>query len=1191
MAEETKITGIYEIKIEQGPALRAFEEVKKRLDDTKSRIRDLNKENKQLIQAENEVTAAIKAGGSASTVQAKQLEAVRSRRQAVNKELSKAVITEKGLSAQTRELSNDLSGLTENSLRFRDKMALATTEALKNSGIIEKLSAQEKELSRSLEKAALSLEHNEQQLAQLNVAYSKNEKTAEEYAQEQAILNKQIEAGRAANVLLKGELDKVSATTATLDQRIHDLNVELNAGKINTEEYRKALSRIEDETRKAGAATSTLTDRFDEFTSKQGAELKSTLSSIALNYVGVGAAIYGAQRIIGAAIDTVVEFDKALSGIRALGGEYAANIEAIGEAAKTAGIEFGFTATESLQAVEALAKAGVTTADILGGALPGALTLAAAGELSVADAAETASKAMTQFGLAGEDIPHLADLLSAAAATATGDVSDFNQALNQAGLVAAQLNIPIEEAIGTLTAFASAGLLGSDAGTSFRTMLLRLQNPTNESAKLLQQYNIKAFDLQGNFVGIENLAGQLQQRLGGLTQEQRSAALAQIFGSDAIRAANVLYTQGAEGVAKYTEQVNQSGFAQDVAAEKTNNLRGDLNKMTATYEALVLSVEDGSGDISQSFRSITQAVTEALGVILEFNKISGQRKDFTADADAFLSRVNQGRDGMSQLTFDSTAGEEFVEKYRQVITSIKDTENAEERLTRAVDNRRRALDRVKQLQEQIASNPADDSRIQLELAAAKAAVVQSQNIIDATRKETAAKQANTVATNENEAATTGSTTAKASEAKEAKNAAGSIADLTAQVQALQSQQSQSTDSAQFATYQRQIDELERSINNIKNASATPMIDEVFGKDPFSELPQGDSSVPMIDELEAQAIKDLEDMRTESRINEIQGITDFNLERSILEEEYAQGIIASREELNARLGELDEEQRALEMQSAAASAEIVKNAFQTIQDYSDANFDKKIADLDEQNSELQERLNKATTEEEKNRIKADIEQTQNQKKQLEQQKKNQQVFAVAAALIATYQSAQAAYLSQLTIPTPDAPIRAAAAAAAAVATGLLNVAKIQGLAEGGQVDSPSGRVTHSWGHAITRPNGDNVLVRTRRGHVTLKTGEIVLNEEQQRRAKEEAGEGFFGRIGVPGFSAFGGKTMARYYAELAYADGGTVGLVTPRPAPATVVQSQMVSQLSNYSERPIYTVVTEVSDMQNKVSITEQLGTL
>ena len=800
---------------------------------------------------------------------------------------------------------------------------------------------------------------------------------------------------------------------------------------------------------------------------------------------------------------------------------------------------------------------------------------------------------MTQFGLAGEDIPHLADLLAAAAATATGDVGDFNQALNQAGLVASQLNIPIEEAIGTLTAFASAGLLGSDAGTSFRTMLLRLQNPTNESAKLLQQYNIKAFDLQGNFVGIENLAGQLQQRLGGLTQEQRSAALAQIFGSDAIRAANVLYTQGAEGVAKYTEQVNQSGFAQDVAAEKTNNLQGDLNRMTATYEALVFSVEDGSGVISQSFRSITQAVTEALGVILEFNKISGQRKDFTADADAFLSRVNQGRDGMSQLTFDSTAGEEFVEKYRQVITSIKDTENAEERLTRAVDNRRQALDRVKQLQEQIASNPADDSRIQLELAAAKAAVVQSQNIIDATRKETAAKGANTVATNENETATTGSTTAKASEAKEAKNAAGSIADLTAQVQALQAQQSQSTDSAQFATYQRQIDELERSINNIKNASATPMIDEVFGKDPFAELPQGDQSTPMIDELKAQAIKDLEDLRTESRINEIQGITDFNLERSILEEEYAQGIIASREELNARLGELNQQKVAADIEVAQQGLDAIASLANGILAVDQSITDGRVA-------ELQKRID---AEKAAGNDTAQLEKQQSELLVEQERKAFNTKRAVALAQIAIDTAKAISSLTAAAAANPTNAVTFGAAGAAQFATGIVAIGaqiaqavallsqKAPGFAEGGQVDGPSGRVTHSWGHAITRPNGDNVLVRTRRGHVTLKTGEIVLNEEQQRRAKEEAGEGFFGRIGVPGFSAFGGKTMARYYAELAYADGGTVGLVTPRPAPATVVQSQMVSQLSNYSERPIYTVVTEVSDMQNKVSITEQLGTL
>jgi hypothetical protein len=50
--------------------------------------------------------------------------------------------------------------------------------------------------------------------------------------------------------------------------------------------------------------------------------------------------------------------------------------------------------------------------------------------------------------------------------------------------------------------------------------------------------------------------------------------------------------------------------------------------------------------------------------------------------------------------------------------------------------------------------------------------------------------------------------------------------------------------------------------------------------------------------------------------------------------------------------------------------------------------------------------------------------------------------IAQTLIETYKAAQGAYTSQLSIPTPDAPIRAAVAAGAAVAVGLANVAKIK-----------------------------------------------------------------------------------------------------------------------------------------------------
>jgi hypothetical protein len=58
-------------------------------------------------------------------------------------------------------------------------------------------------------------------------------------------------------------------------------------------------------------------------------------------------------------------------------------------------------------------------------------------------------------------------------------------------------------------------------------------------------------------------------------------------------------------------------------------------------------------------------------------------------------------------------------------------------------------------------------------------------------------------------------------------------------------------------------------------------------------------------------------------------------------------------------------------------------------------------------------------------------------------------AVASTTISTYLAAQQAYASQLAIPTPDAPFRAALAAGIAVASGLANVQKIL------DVQTPSG----------------------------------------------------------------------------------------------------------------------------------------
>lgn len=325
------------------------------------------------------------------------------------------------------------------------------------------------------------------------------------------------------------------------------------------------------------------------------------------NGLGVaGAALTGFAAL---SVKKFADFDQAMSAVQAATLASADEMDTLREAAIQAGADTAFSASEAAGAIENLAKAGVSSADILGGALTGSLDLAAAGELGVAEAAEIAATAMTQFGLAGGDVTHIADLLAAGAGKAQGDVTDLAGALKQSGLVASQFGLSIEETTGTLGAFASAGLLGSDAGTSFRSMLLRLGNPTKEAADLMAQLGINAYDAQGNFVGMVSLAGQLESALAPLPQAQRDAAMATLFGSDAIRAANVLYQQGAEGIQGWITAVDDQGYAAEQAAARLDNLKGDLEALGGSLETALIGMGEGANG---PLRSLTQGATDAV---------------------------------------------------------------------------------------------------------------------------------------------------------------------------------------------------------------------------------------------------------------------------------------------------------------------------------------------------------------------------------------------------------------------------------------------------------------------------------------------------------------------------------------------------------------------------------------------------
>lgn len=358
--------------------------------------------------------------------------------------------------------------------------------------------------------------------------------------------------------------------------------------------YIDAMDKAAKATRETGSAAEKLAQQREAF-----------------NQVGIAALGMGtlAAAGVGLAVAKWADFDAAMSNVQAATMESEANMKLLSDAALEAGGRTVFSAEEAANAIEELAKAGVSTADILNGALDGALDLAAAGGLGVAEAAGIAAVALKTFNLEGDDMAHVADLLAAGAGKAMGDVTDLSSALNQSAMVANATGLSIEETTAALSAFASQGLMGSDAGTSFKAMLQSL-TPTSAAAKeAIDKYNLSAYDAQGNFIGMEAFAGKLQAGLKNLSTEQQQSTLKTIFGSDAIRAATVLYAEGADGIGEWIDAVDDQGYAAEQAAARLDNLKGDIEALGGALDTALIKTGSGANDV---LRGMVQWVTDAV---------------------------------------------------------------------------------------------------------------------------------------------------------------------------------------------------------------------------------------------------------------------------------------------------------------------------------------------------------------------------------------------------------------------------------------------------------------------------------------------------------------------------------------------------------------------------------------------------
>lgn len=322
------------------------------------------------------------------------------------------------------------------------------------------------------------------------------------------------------------------------------------------------------------------------------------------------------------ALSAASTFESTMSGIKAVLSPTAAEFEALGKKALDLGADTVFGASEAAEAIEMLAKNGLTASQILNGAADATVYLAAATGTDLSNAADIATDAMANFNIPAESMARAINGITGVTVASKFTIDDYRLAMAQAGGVAGSVGVEFEDFNTAIAAISPLFASGSDAGTSFKTFLQRLIPASTAAEAAMRDLGIiteegqnQFFTASGALRDMDEIAGVLQGALSDLTEQQKNEALATIFGTDAMRAAVGLANVGQtefQALARSIAMVD----ARQQAAERMNNFAGALEEAKGGLETMQIVI--ASKVLPFLTKLLRQAVIPAIDAITAF---------------------------------------------------------------------------------------------------------------------------------------------------------------------------------------------------------------------------------------------------------------------------------------------------------------------------------------------------------------------------------------------------------------------------------------------------------------------------------------------------------------------------------------------------------------------------------------------
>lgn len=334
--------------------------------------------------------------------------------------------------------------------------------------------------------------------------------------------------------------------------------------------------------------------QFEQMGKKIGDIGKSLSTYVTLPVIGLGVA----------ALKMAGDFEAGMGRVGISTQASADQMAAMRDLALDIGAKTTKSASEAADAMDMLAKAGMGTKDILAGGARAAVALAEAAGSDLDPAAAAITDTMTQFKKTTADLGTVINNITGAVNQSKFGFEDFQAGMAQAGGVAASSGVEFEDFTAALAGTASQFASGSDAGTSFKTFLMRMVPDTKKAREAMEQYGVSFYDAQGKMKSMATIAQMLQDKFAGMSEMDRAGVFKTMFGTDAIRSAIGLMQLGAKGIEDMQAKIAATD-ASAQAAQRMKGLNAELEKLRGSLETLAIKLAD-SGLLSAVSGLITR---------------------------------------------------------------------------------------------------------------------------------------------------------------------------------------------------------------------------------------------------------------------------------------------------------------------------------------------------------------------------------------------------------------------------------------------------------------------------------------------------------------------------------------------------------------------------------------------------------